>query len=78
LERFLTLSDHLELTALMFDWGDSYDAKVLQIIELNTIGLSIDIPRIGLVSVASSPQLFSSTTPTLGNLVGQQWPQKTS
>lgn len=24
-----SILDYLELTALMFDWGDSYDAKVL-------------------------------------------------
>jgi hypothetical protein len=24
----LTFEDYLELTALVFDWGDSYDAKV--------------------------------------------------
>ena len=27
-----TVTDYLELTALMFDWGDSYDAKVISLL----------------------------------------------
>jgi hypothetical protein len=65
----ISFEDYLELTALVFDWGDSYDAKVLR--KPSIISLLINNNnRTGPVSAKSSHQPSSSTTPKLGSLAG--------
>lgn len=66
----ISFEDYLELTALVFDWGDSYDAKVTAFQPQFPSTVSNNDHRIGAVSKKSSLQHSSSITPTSANPAG--------
>jgi hypothetical protein len=61
-KKTISFEDYLELTACVFNWGDSYDAKVSFF--LSQIKSSSDLERTGTASARSSHPLSSSTTQT--------------